>query len=144
MWSQSESIYRIAAHSTAKAWRNRLGRYRLVGTHCTSCGRDDFPGRYVCPGCHSRELEPKTFSRRGKVVCTAVDHSPLMGHGEDVPKPFAVIELDGGPCLITDIVECEPEDLKEGLRVELVLRKWRRETNGNYMYGYKFCPVIEE
>lgn len=144
MWSESESIYRIATHSTAKAWRNRLGRYRLVGTHCASCGRDDFPGRHVCPGCHSRDLEPKAFSRKGKVVCTAVDHSPLMGHGEDVPKPFAVVELDGGPCLISDIVECEPEDLKEGMRVELVLRKWRRETNGNYMYGYKFRPVIEE
>ena len=66
MWSKTEPIYRIATHSTAKAWRNRLARHRLVGTHCTSCGTDHFPGRYVCPKCHSRDLEPKEFSKTGK------------------------------------------------------------------------------
>lgn len=63
MWSKAESIYRIATHSTAKAWRNRLARYRLVGTHCPACGMDHFPGRHVCPKCHSRDLEAKEFSR---------------------------------------------------------------------------------
>lgn len=142
MWSPSEPIYRIATHSTAKAWRGRLARHRLVGTHCPACGMDHFPHRHVCPRCHSRELVPRQFSPGGRVVCHAVDQSPLMGHGEIVPKPLAVIELDDGPHLIADIVDCSPEQIKEGLRVEMVLRKWRRETNGNYMYGFKFRPVL--
>ena len=143
MWSHSEPIYRIAPHSTAKAWRNRLARYRLVGTLCGSCGMAHFPGRHVCPKCHDRDLESKAFPRTGRVVCTAIDHSPLMGHGEDVPKPLAVIKLGGeGPFVISDLVDCDLEQVKEGLEVELVLRKWRRETNGNYMYGYKFRPIL--
>ena len=123
------------------SWRNRLSRYRLVGTHCTSCGKDYFPTRNVCPSCHSRDIEGREFSRTGTVVCAAVDESPLMGHGEEVPKPLAVIELDNGPHVVADIIECEAEEVREGLRVEEIIRKWRRETNGNYMYGYKFRPV---
>ena len=138
MWSSSEPIYRIATHSTAKAWRNRLARYRLVGTHCPSCAMDHFPGRHVCPKCHNRKLEQKEFSRFGRIVCIAIDHSPLMGHGEETPKPLAAVKLNDGPCVISDIVDFQLDEVKEGLEVELVLRKWRRETNGNYMYGYKF------
>jgi uncharacterized protein len=141
MWSKSEPIYRIATHSTAKAWRHRLARHRLVGTYCASCGSGHFPGRHVCPKCHSRDLEAREFSKTGKVVCSAIDQSPLMGHGEQVPKPLAVIQLDDGPCVISDIIDCEAGDVKEGLPVEMVVRKWRRETNGNYMYGFKFRPV---
>lgn len=144
MWSRSEPIYRIATQSTAKAWRKRLARYRLVGTHCPSCGMDHFPGRYVCPKCHNRKLEPKEFSKRGTVVCIAIDSSPLMGHGEEVPKPLAVIKIEEGPFVISDIVDCDVEKVKEGLEVEVVLRKWRREANGNYMYGYKFRPALVE
>lgn len=145
MWSTSEPIYRIATHSTAKSWRNRLARYRLVGTSCTSCGMDHFPGRHVCPKCHNRELVAKEFSRTGRVVCAAVDHSPLMGHGEEVPKPLAIVKMDeNGPHVVADVVDCEVGQVKEGLAVELVLRKWRRESNGNYMYGYKFRPILTE
>lgn len=143
MWSRSESIYRIATHSTAKAWRTRLARYRLVGTHCPSCGMDHFPPRNVCPKCHDRKLDAKEFQKTGRIVCSAVDYSPLMGHGEEIPKPFAVIELDGGPFVVGDVVDCDVGALKEGIRVKLVLRKWRRESNGNYMYGYKFQPLAE-
>ena len=144
MWAKSEPIYRIAAHSTAKTWRNRLARYRLVGSYCAACGMEHFPERHVCPKCHSRDLEAREFSRTGQVVCTAVDHSPLMGHAEEVPKPLAVVQLDGGPHVVSDIVDCELDRIKEGLEVELVIRKWRRETNGNYMYGFKFRPISVE
>ena len=129
MWSKSEPIYRIATQSTAKSWRNRHARYRLVGTHCATCGMDHFPGRHVCPKCHNRDLAPKEFPRTGRVVCAAVDHSPLMGHGEEVPKPFAIVKLgESGPHVIADVVDCEAEQVKEGLAVELVLRKWRRRA----------------
>jgi uncharacterized OB-fold protein len=105
---------------------------------------DQFPARHVCPNCHEINLESKEFQRTGSVICTAVDYSPLMGHAEKVPKPFAVIQLDDGPFLIADVVDCEVDELKKGLRVEMVLRKWRRETNGNFMYGYKFRPITED
>jgi uncharacterized OB-fold protein len=95
----------------------------------------------VCPKCHDRNLESKEFSKIGKVVCYAVDQSPLMGHGEKVPKPLAVIQLDDGPCVIADIVDCDPGEINKAVSVELVVRKWRRETNGNYMYGFKFRLV---
>jgi uncharacterized OB-fold protein len=143
MWEKSEPIYRIATHATSKAWRERKGRYRLMGCECPNCGARYFPNRFVCPGCHSRKLVQKEFNGKGIVTCTAIDHSPLMGHAEEVPKFLAAIKLDDGPTVISDVVDCPAEWLREGLRVEVTIRKWRRETNGNYMYGYKFRPSEE-
>lgn len=141
MWAKSEPIYRIATHATSKAWRERKSRYRLAGCECTECGALYFPARFVCPGCHNRKMQERMFKGEGTIICIAVDHSPLMGHGEEVPKPLAAIKLDEGPTLVSDVVDCPPERFKEGLRVEKVIRKWRRETNGNYMYGFKFRPL---
>ena len=59
-----------------------------------------------------------------------------------MPKPLSVVQLDDGPHVVSDLVDCAVEELKEGLPVEVVVRKWRRETNGNYMYGFKFRPVV--
>lgn len=143
MWSPSEPIYETTAQSTAKAWRERHGRYRLVGVFCEACEIKYYPRRAVCPKCHSRNLKPVELSQRGKVVSIAKDYSPLMGFAELVPNIKAVIQLeDHGPCVIGDIIEYGSREIKEGTLVEGVVRKLKREKNGNYLYGIKFRPII--
>jgi len=50
----------------------------------------------------------------------------------------ALIELDDGVHIFSEIVEAEPEEIQDGMRVEVVVRKHRRESNGNWFYAYKF------
>jgi uncharacterized OB-fold protein len=41
----------------------------------------------------------------------------------------------------TEIVDCPPEKVKDGMKVKMVLRKFRRESNGNWMYGFMWTPA---
>lgn len=138
MWSPTEPIYRITTPSPAKSWRSRPGRYRLIGNRCEQCDLAFFPRRRVCPGCRSRALTETAMARHGRVVCAAEDHTPLIGHAGRSLRPFAIIALENGPSVLAELVEVD--DVSEGLEVELVLRKWRREASGPYQYGYKFRP----
>jgi uncharacterized OB-fold protein len=140
MWSDTDPIYRTTTASPARAWRQRGGRYRLAGTRCDPCELDFFPRRRVCPQCHSRELAHVAMPTNGTIVAAAEDHSPLIGHAGRAHRPFAIVRLDGGPAILTELVDIAPDQLAPGTAVELVVRKWRREANGLYQYGYKFRP----
>ena len=140
MWAPSEPVPRINTASGARGWRSRHGRYRLVGSACEACGVSYFPRRSICPRCHARGLADQPLPRTGAVVCAAEDHTPLAGHGGRAVRPFAIIALDGGPSVLNELADTDPASVVPGLRVEMVIRKWRRENNGLYEYGYKFRP----
>lgn len=140
MWSTSEPIYRNATASPAKAWRSQAGRYRLEGNRCESCDLVFLPKRRVCPECRSRDLAEQVMARTGVVVCRAEDKTPLIGHNGRSVRPFAIVALDDGPHVLTELVATAGSEVTPGLPVELVVRKWRREANGLYQYGYKFRP----
>jgi len=141
MWAPTEPVPHNFVASAARGWRNRHGRYRLAGTRCEPCDLAFFPPRLVCPQCQSRKLSDCEFARSGTVVCHAEDHTPLVGHGGRSVRPFAIVALDGGPSVLTEIVDTDHAAVVPGMAVEAVLRKWRRETNGLYQYGYKFRPA---
>lgn len=144
MWSPTEPVYRIATATPAKAWRSRDGRYRLIGNRCEGCALPFFPRRRVCPQCHSRSLTETVMAPYGRVVSAAEDQTPLTGHTGRGSRPFAIVALADGPCVLTELVDVDveggPGAVTEGTEVELVVRKWRREASGPYQYGYKFRP----
>lgn len=143
-----EGLYRHGVLRTMKAWRQRQERYRLVGSKCRSCSTLWWPGRKVCGNCNSRDMEDYQFSHTGEVY---VHHygqlawyvPPLQGfevYGGS--RVLAVVKLPenvyvGG----TDIVDCPPEQVLDGMKVRMVLRKLRREQNGNWQYGYMWVPT---
>src|SRR5258706_6346069 len=137
MWSTAEPIYRQTTASPARAHRTRMGRYRLQGNRCEACSRSFFPARLVCPECRSRALVEARFGPHGRVLLSGEDHTPLMGHAGRATRPFALVQLDGGPVVLSELVDVDFAAVEDGMPVELVLRKWRRESNGLYQYGYK-------
>ena len=115
-----------------------------MGSRCNACGRIWFPrrGQGVCGTCNSRDLEDYECSHTGKIAYHWVNafFNSITGYGEwgvnrRVP---ALIELDNGAYVFSEIIEAEPEEIEDGMRVEMVVRKHRRETNGNWFYAYKF------
>lgn len=141
MWADSEPIYRQATTSPARANRTRHSRYRLVGTRCDSCALAFFPPRQVCPQCRTRKLSESVLGPHGVVVGFGEDRTPLMGHEGRSERPFALVRLDGGPVVLGEIVDTKFGQIEQGMDVEAVVRKWRRESNGLYQYGYKFRPT---
>jgi hypothetical protein len=117
--------------------------YRLEGVKCVTCGENYFPSRSICPTCRREgKLEMFKFKGRGKVYSYTVVHAPPSGFELHRPYIMAVVELEEGPKLTTQIVECKKEDVKIGMDVEIVIRRVIEDPGGGIIqYGYKFKPV---
>jgi hypothetical protein len=131
--------------SLASYWRKMPQWYRLEGVKCVTCGESYFPSRSLCPTCRREgRFEMEKFSGKGKVYSYTVVHAPPQGFELHRPYLLAIIELDEGPKLTAQIVDCKKEDIKIGMPVEMTFRKIRDSTEGGIIhYGYKFKPKTE-
>lgn len=129
--------------SVPRYWRNEVPRYRLQGKECNACGAKYFPARHVCK-CGSTEFKEYKLSERGEVVTWTVISSAPIGFEKYVPYVVAMIELDDGCKILSQVVDIEPADVTAGLKVEAVFRKIKEDgKDGIIYYGYKFRPIIE-
>ncbi|MCP5028453.1 MAG: Zn-ribbon domain-containing OB-fold protein [Actinomycetia bacterium] len=87
---------------------------------CTDCASVYFPPRAFCPQCSSRDVEVVTSSGRGKLHSYVINQREPPGF--TAPYSIAVVELDEGPRMMTNIVGCDqtPEALVLDMAVEVV------------------------
>lgn len=124
-------------------WREIPNRYNLIGTRCGNCNKVLFPPRHLCPHCRRMgKLEPYKLSRHGKIVSYSVIHVGAEGFEEHVPYVLAIVELDDGPRLTTQIADCNPGEVKIGDEVELAFRRMGADgRDGVIYYGFKFRKI---
>jgi uncharacterized OB-fold protein len=66
------------------------------------------------------------------------------GFEEQKPYTVALIKMDDGPMVTAQLTDVDHEDVRIGMRVEMVTRKIREEgSEGLIVYGYKFRPTLE-
>lgn len=138
-----ELFVRWDTFSSAVWYRSKGGRYRLEGTRCTNCGECFFPGRpgLICPACHTRAMEPYACAHTGEIVAVAPDDLgfPAMGYESALPRQMVVIRLDDGVHIMSEVMDCaDPTLIAAGARVQMVLRKHKREDTGAWVYGFRF------
>lgn len=123
-------------------WRRFRERYRLVGSKCEKCGKTFYPKRVICPKCRrGSHMKEYVFTGKGRVHSYTVIRVPPEGFKEYVPYIIAIIKLDEGAKVISQVVDCGPEDVKIGMRVRSTFRKIRTENStGLVLYGSKFIP----
>jgi uncharacterized OB-fold protein len=126
-------------------WREIQSRYNLVGTQCGNCGKVDFPPRSVCPDCGRKSIgKMKTLKLAGKG--TVVTHTTIYDAPSqfDMQKPYtmAIIQMDEGVRLTSQLIDVKPENVKIGMRVQATFRKLGQEGEAGVIhYGYKFRPA---
>jgi len=101
---------------------------RLVLPKCTSCQTVIWYPRTFCPECHTEGVEWIDASGKGTVYSFAIT---MRGDGpwrEVAPYVLAYVELDEGPRLLTNIVDCEPSEVSVGQRVEVVFHATDKGT----------------
>ncbi len=129
-------------------WRENPSRYNLVGFKCNNCGKTYFPPRAICPVCHRKsvgKIEPVKLKGTGKIYSMTEVHEGLEELVPQKPYVLAMIEMDEGPKVTSQIIDCEACDLKIGTPVRVTMRKLSEEgSSGVIHYGYKFVPVREK
>ena len=96
----------------------RQGRFLV--RHCNACGRDYFYPRPFCPTCWSDDVDWKQASGRGTLYTYSVVHvNDLPPFSERVPYVAAIVELDEGPRVMTNIEGTPFDQLRIGATVEV-------------------------
>ena len=129
-----EGLFHIPASPEEKPY--------LIGSKCDICASVTFPKREICPRC----VKPGTMkevhlSGKGKLDTFSIVKAALPGF--KAPSIQAYVQLAEGPkiwSLITGI-EPDPNALKIGMDLELVIEKVREDAQGSELISYQFRPV---
>ena len=80
----------------------RQGELRLQ--RCEDCAHVYFPPRPFCPSCSSRAVSVFAASGRGTLYSYVINHMKTPGF--EPPYAVAVVALEEGPRLMSNIVDC--------------------------------------
>lgn len=125
------------ANEDSQEYWEACKRGELRVQKCGDCGHLRFPPAVLCPRCLSERHSWEKTSGRGKVYTFIVVHRPQHpAFYEDVPYNVAIIDLDEGPRMHSRVVGCANEEIRIGMRVEVVFEKKNDDVTMPY-----FRPV---
>lgn len=104
-------------------------RGELLLQTCNSCNHTYFPPRPFCPECGSRDVAVVKASGKGRLYSYIINHMKAPGY--EPPFAVAVVELEEGPRIMTNILECEPtpEALQLDMPLEVTFEKLSDEIS---------------
>jgi uncharacterized OB-fold protein len=92
--------------------------------YCPKCETRFRFAHLWCPNCWSQDIEYRVASGRGKVTNFSVVHqAPYPAFADAVPYVLALIELEEGVRMMSNIVACPPEAVSIGLPVRVVFEQ---------------------
>lgn len=111
---------------------------RLLVQWCTACDQGVFYPRAFCPSCAGaggarRALEWREANGRATVHAAVVEHRPELAgasfaHGE--PFCIALVDLEEGVRMMTNVVGCPPGDVHGGMAVTVT---WEPMSDGRQL-----------
>jgi len=109
----------IPNEDTKPFW-DGLKEHKLRIQKCSQCGQFRFPPRIICPYCMALESEWVEVEGRAAVYAFTVVHRAYTpAYESELPYVVAIVELEEGVRLVTNIVGCKPEQVAIGMRVQL-------------------------
>lgn len=101
-----------------KWWWEGIERGQLLIQKCSSCGALHHPPRPMCGKCQSVKLGAIQATGRGTVYTFTVVHHPKFP-GFEYPVACAVIELEEGTRIVSNVVGIDPAQIRIGMPVTL-------------------------
>ena len=93
---------------------------RLMIGSCKGCGKSHYYPRPFCPHCWSEDVALVAASGRGTLYTWSTIHvNDMPPFKEWLPYVAAMVDLEEGVRVSTNIVGCDPSDLKVGMGVTL-------------------------
>jgi uncharacterized protein len=95
--------------------------HKLLIQECKECGQKIFYPRKFCPECWSADLTWSEASGRAKIFSCSTTLAGVEERFEaDLPFVLALVDLEEGIRMMTNIVNCNPEEVRIGMDVEVV------------------------
>lgn len=117
-------------------------RYRLEAGRCKKCGKVYFPPRTYCGECRSNEFETVNLSDTGKILTYTVVRVGPANFSQETPYVVAIVEVNNGVKLTTQVVDIDVNKVEIGQKVRLVFRRIQDEgKSGLHCYGYKAVVI---
>ena len=91
---------------------------KLLIQQCADCGKLRHPPLPACPSCGSFDWGTVESKGSGTVYSYVLHYHPAIPPF-DPPHPVALIELDEGTRLVSDLVGVDPEKIEIGMRVQV-------------------------
>ena len=114
---------------------------KLMLPRCEDCNRVHWYPRFICPHCHSANLEWVEGSGEGKIHTFAVQHLAFGSWAQEAPYVTAYIDLNEGDRMLTvlrGVDPSRPEDIKIGAKVKVEFEEANEDTH------IPFWRVVEE
>ncbi len=86
---------------------------------CTKCGELHYPPSAFCPNCSNLDSEWVKLSGNGKVYSFVVVRRKYPGFENKIPYVVAIVETAEKIRMLSNIVECKPEDVKIDMPVQV-------------------------
>jgi hypothetical protein len=90
---------------------------RLVVQRCDSCGQHQLYGRAICKFCGGTVTWVDASGRGTVASWTVIRQNHSRPWREMLPYVVALVDLDEGPRLMTNIVGCDPDEVSIGMKV---------------------------
>jgi 3-hydroxy-3-methylglutaryl CoA synthase/NAD(P)-dependent dehydrogenase (short-subunit alcohol dehydrogenase family)/putative sterol carrier protein len=124
-------------------WRKRKMLLGLVGGCCRDCGTPQFPKMDICvnPDCgaHHSQDDYEFADVPAKIMSFTGD---LLAVSVDPPHKYGMIVFEGGGRFLADFTDCEFDELKVGLPVQLVFRRRVEDKERGFVhYFWKAVPI---
>ncbi len=97
---------------------------RLIIQQCSDCKKHIFYPRIACPDCFSDNLAWVESSGKGTIYTfTVVESNAPSAFTGDIPYVVAVIKLQEGVQLLSNVVDCDFDGLHCDMPVEVVFER---------------------
>jgi uncharacterized OB-fold protein len=114
---QTGPLPHASSHLSVPFWQGCQSR-ELRYQRCDACGLANFPPTEHCRQCLAAELQWANSAGLGEIYSWTVVYRPVTPEFEPPYAP-AIITLDEGYQMLTNIVGMSPEDLAIGMRVQV-------------------------
>ena len=104
---------------TEEFWK-ATKRHELFLQRCNACGEVIHFPRVMCYRCLSEDLGWFKSTGLGSVYSFTIIHQVAhLGFESEVPYVYAIIDLDDGARMISNVVNIEPSTVEVGMRVKV-------------------------
>jgi uncharacterized OB-fold protein len=104
-------------------WFDACREGRLTLQLCNHCERFQFYPRILCSHCGGQDLSWHAASGHGRIASFSVVRRAISAAWE-APYLVALIDLEEGPRMMSNIVDCDPQDVRIGHAVTVDFEAW--------------------